>query len=106
MSYSGSQSQMKLQPDSNNSNYRPADKLKDKVAIVTGGDSGIGRTLAIATAREGTDVAIIYNVSDEDALDTRQMVERHGRSSLVVKADVRQALRVSSGDRENSAGVR
>lgn len=91
MPYPGSQSQMELQPDSNLSNYRPADKLKDKVALITGGDSGIGRAVAIAFAMEGADVAIVYNISDKDAEDTRQLVEQHGRRCLVVKADVRHA---------------
>lgn len=91
MPYPGNQSQMDQQPDTDLSNYRPADKLKDKAAIITGGDSGIGRAVAIAFAMEGADVAIVYNISDDDAQDTRKRVEQHGRRCLVIKADVRHS---------------
>lgn len=91
MPYPGSQSQMELQPDSNLSNYRPANKLKDKVAIITGGDSGIGRAVAVAFAMEGADVAIVYNLSDDDAKNTCKQVVQYGRRCLIIKADVRRA---------------
>jgi hypothetical protein len=54
--------------------YKPADKLRGKVALVTGGDSGIGRAVAIAYAIEGADVAIAFNHSEDNAADTRRMV--------------------------------
>ena len=85
------QSDMLQQPDSDLSNYRPADKLRGKVALITGGDSGIGRAVAIAYAMEGADVAILYDVNDGDAEATRAMVEARGRRCLVLKADVRDA---------------
>lgn len=87
--YPASQADMITQPDSDLSNYKPANKLKGKVAIITGGDSGIGRAVAVAYAMEGADVAIMYNVNDEDASITRSMVEEKGQQCLTIKADVR-----------------
>jgi NAD(P)-dependent dehydrogenase (short-subunit alcohol dehydrogenase family) len=87
--YPAKQSDMRQQPDSDLSNYRPAAKLKDKVAIITGADSGIGRAVAIAFALEGASVAITYNVNDEDAQATQQMVQDRGGTCLELKSDVR-----------------
>ena len=89
--YPARQSDMLQSPDSDLSNYRAAGKLGGKVALITGGDSGIGRAVAIAFAMEGADVAILYNVNDGDANTTREMVEAQGRKCLVLKADVREA---------------
>ena len=89
LDYPASQSDMKIQPDSDLSNYSPANKLTGKVAIITGGDSGIGRAVAIAYAMEGADVAIVYLHSDGDADKTRELVEAEGRQCLTIKADVR-----------------
>lgn len=88
--YPAKQSDMDIQPQTDLSEYRAAGKLKDKVAIITGADSGIGRAVAIGFAKEGADVAIVYNVNDSDAETTKKMVEDHGRKCLVIKADVRQ----------------
>ena len=88
--YPARQSDMIQSPDSDLSNYRSAGKLGGKVALITGGDSGIGRAVAIAYAMEGADVAIVYNVNDGDANTTREMVEAQGRKCLVLKADVRE----------------
>lgn len=87
--YPAKQSDMVPQPDSDLSEYKPAGKLKDKVAIITGGDSGIGRAVTVAFAMEGADTAIVYNVNDSDAETTKQMAEKTGRKCLVIKADVR-----------------
>src|SRR5687767_2653247 len=87
--YPAKQSDMQQAPDSDLSNYFPANKLQDKVAIITGADSGIGRAVAIAFGMEGADVAIVYNENDEDAAETKRLVEANGRQCLVIKADVR-----------------
>jgi len=87
--YPARQSEMNLAPDSDLSNYQPAGKLKDKVALITGADSGIGRAVAIAFSMEGADVAILYNENDDDAQETKKLAEFRGRKCLVIKADVR-----------------
>jgi NAD(P)-dependent dehydrogenase (short-subunit alcohol dehydrogenase family) len=71
--------------------YRGSEKLKDMVAIVTGGDSGIGRAVAVLYAREGADVAIIYLSEHEDAKATKAAVEAEGRRCMVISGDVRSA---------------
>ncbi|WP_324741703.1 SDR family oxidoreductase [Tsuneonella sp. CC-YZS046] len=68
--------------------YRSSDRLKGKVAIVTGADSGIGRAVAALYAREGADVAIVYLLEDDDAADSRKIVEAEGRRAITIKADV------------------
>ena len=89
--YPAKQSDMDPPPDSDLSNYRPAGKLRDKVALVTGADSGIGRAVAIAFAMEGADVAILYNENDGDAAETKRLVEEKGRRCLVLRHDVRDS---------------
>jgi NAD(P)-dependent dehydrogenase (short-subunit alcohol dehydrogenase family) len=78
-------------PDSDLSNYKAAGKLQGKVALITGGDSGIGRAVAIAFAMEEADVAIMYNENDGDADTTRTLVEAKGQRCLVIRADVRDS---------------
>ena len=70
--------------------YKGSGKLKGKVALITGGDSGIGRSIAILFAREGADVAIAYLAEDEDAEVTRAAVEKEGRRCLLIKGDVKR----------------
>lgn len=89
--YPASQEDMTPSPDSDLSNYKPAGKLLGTVALITGGDSGIGRAVAIAYAMEGADVAILYNQHDDDASVTVAAVEARGRRCLAIKADVRDA---------------
>ena len=89
LDYPAKQADMTPQPDSDLSNYRAAGKLQGKVALITGGDSGIGRAIAIAYAMEGADIAIIYNQNDEDAETTRKVVEQKQQNCLTIKADVR-----------------
>src|SRR3984893_3854150 len=69
--------------------YRGSGKLQDKVAIVTGGDSGIGRSVAVLFAREGADVAIVYLAEHEDARVTKASVEKKGRRCHLISGDVR-----------------
>jgi NAD(P)-dependent dehydrogenase (short-subunit alcohol dehydrogenase family) len=84
----GVQSKMTRVPDCGEESYRGSGKLTDKVAVITGGDSGIGRAVAIAYAREGADVLISYLSEDSDAKDTASYVEKAGRRVVLVKGDV------------------
>lgn len=65
-----------------------SDKLKDKVALITGGDSGIGRAIAIAYAKEGADIAIVYFDEHQDAEETKNIIEQKGRKCLLIPGDV------------------
>ena len=90
--YPAEQSAMKRQPQSDLSTYKAAGKLQGKKAFITGADSGIGRAVAIAFAKEGADVAIFFNENVGDAEETRRLVESHrGRRCLVLQGDVRVA---------------
>lgn len=72
--------------------YKGSGKLKDKIALITGGDSGIGRAVAVLYAREGADVAIVYLPEEqEDAEETKQAVEEEGRECLLIPGDVSDA---------------
>jgi NAD(P)-dependent dehydrogenase (short-subunit alcohol dehydrogenase family) len=84
----GVQSKMTPVPDCGEESYKGSGKLTDKVAVITGGDSGIGRAVAIAYAREGADVLISYLSEDSDAKDTAGYVEKAGRRAVLVKGDV------------------
>jgi NAD(P)-dependent dehydrogenase (short-subunit alcohol dehydrogenase family) len=84
----GLETLMKPQPISENPNYRAAGKLEGKIAVITGGDSGIGRAVAIAFAQEGADVAIVYLNEHEDAVVTKNRVEQLGRSCLSIAGDI------------------
>ena len=84
----GIQSKMTPVPDCGEESYRGSGKLTDKIAVITGGDSGIGRAVAIAYAREGADVLISYLSEDSDAKDTAGYVEQAGRRAVLVKGDV------------------
>ncbi|MCW1430274.1 SDR family oxidoreductase [Novosphingobium sp. JCM 18896] len=68
--------------------YPGSGRLEGKVAIVTGGDSGIGRAIAALYAREGADIAIVYLLEDDDAADTKRIVEAEGRRAITIRADV------------------
>jgi NAD(P)-dependent dehydrogenase (short-subunit alcohol dehydrogenase family) len=84
----GEETRMIPQPEIIRKNYKGSEKLLDKVALITGGDSGIGRSVAVHFAREGADIAIIYLNEDEDALETKKMVEKEGRKCLLIAGDV------------------
>jgi len=80
---------MDLKPDHGEESYKGTGRLKDRVAIITGGDSGIGRAVAIAYAREGADVVLSYlEGEEEDGKDTAQLVEDAGRRALLVPGDL------------------
>nr|WP_218885610.1 SDR family oxidoreductase [Kineococcus aurantiacus] len=82
---------MQPTPDHGEQTYRGSGKLTGKVAIITGADSGIGRAVAIAFAREGADVVISYLSEDEDARETARWVEEAGRKAVLVPGDVSEA---------------
>jgi NAD(P)-dependent dehydrogenase (short-subunit alcohol dehydrogenase family) len=87
----GVQAQMKPIPDCGENSYRGSGKLTGKRAIITGGDSGIGRAVAIAFAREGADVLISYLNEDDDARDVARHVEDAGRRCVLVRGDLSDA---------------
>jgi NAD(P)-dependent dehydrogenase (short-subunit alcohol dehydrogenase family) len=87
----GHQAAMNPTPDCGESSYRGSGKLTGKAAVITGGDSGIGRAVAIAYAREGADVLIAYLDEDDDAKDTARYVEEAGRKAVLVRGNVADA---------------
>src|SRR5690349_14315817 len=86
----GREGPMEPKPDHGEETYRGSGKLQDKVAIITGSDSGIGKAVAIAFAREGADVVISYLNEDEDANDTAKYVRDAGRNAVLVSGDISQ----------------
>jgi len=84
----GREAEMRPPADHGEQSYRGHGRLTDKVALVTGGDSGIGRAVAIAFAREGADVLCSYWKEDDDAAETRRVVEEAGRRCLTVPGDI------------------
>ncbi|HEU4897292.1 MAG TPA: SDR family oxidoreductase [Actinomycetota bacterium] len=84
----GAESKMTPRPDCGEESYRGSGRLEGKAAVITGGDSGIGRAVAIAFAREGADVLISYLSEDEDAKDTARLVEQAGRRAVLVSGDI------------------
>src|SRR6202453_2488981 len=84
----GSTAKMNPRPDHGESSYKGSGKLLGKKAVITGGDSGIGRAVAIAFAREGADVLIAYLNEDKDAEETKRWVEQAGRKAVLMAGDV------------------
>lgn len=85
----GDEYKMNPEPEIIRGNYKGSDKLKGKVALITGGDSGIGRSVAVHFAREGANVAIIYLKEDNDAIKTKQLVEEEGKECLIISGDLK-----------------
>jgi NAD(P)-dependent dehydrogenase (short-subunit alcohol dehydrogenase family) len=82
---------MKPAPDHGEESYKGSGRLKGKKAIITGGDSGIGRAVAIAYAREGADIVVSYLEEHEDAEETKRQVEAAGRKAVLVPGDIQNA---------------
>ncbi|HEU4762095.1 MAG TPA: SDR family NAD(P)-dependent oxidoreductase [Gemmatimonadales bacterium] len=87
----GQESRLKPKPRYSAPDYRGSGKLEGKVAIITGGDSGIGRAVAVLFAREGADVAIVYLAEHGDAAETKTAIEHEGREALLISGDVADA---------------
>ncbi|MCR8631914.1 SDR family oxidoreductase [Paenibacillus radicis (ex Xue et al. 2023)] len=84
----GIESEMNPRPIYEDKKYKPAGKLLNKTAIITGGDSGIGRAVAVTYAKEGADVVIVYLNEHSDAEETKRQVEEEGRKCLVLAGDL------------------
>lgn len=84
----GRESEMTPRPKAEDSKYRGSGKLQSKVALITGGDSGIGRAVAIVYAKEGADVAIVYLNEHQDAEETKKLVEKEGQRCITIAGDV------------------
>ena len=84
----GREHEMHPAPESKQRYYHGSDKLHDKVALITGGDSGIGRAVTIAFAKEGADAAVVYLNEHKDATETKRLVEEAGRQCLLLPGDV------------------
>jgi NAD(P)-dependent dehydrogenase (short-subunit alcohol dehydrogenase family) len=88
----GDEQKMHPKPESEARNYKAAGKLKGRIALISGGDSGIGKSVAVHFAKEGADIAIIYLEETRDAVRTRTLIEREGRRCILLEGDI--------GDRE------
>jgi FlaA1/EpsC-like NDP-sugar epimerase len=84
----GIEREMTPRPESQAAEYLAAGKLKGQVALITGGDSGIGRAVSVAFAKEGADVAIVYLNEREDASQTQRLIEEQGRRCLLIEGDI------------------
>lgn len=87
----GNEHEMNPEPEIIRPNYKGSDKLKNKVALITGGDSGIGRSVAVHFAREGANIAIVYLKEDKDAKKTKQLVEDEGQECLIISGDLKDS---------------
>ena len=84
----GKESKMNPKPEYIRDSYKGSEKLNNKVALITGGDSGIGRAVAVHFAREGADVGIVYLEEDDDAETTKDLVEKEGRKCILLRGDI------------------
>lgn len=88
----GDENRMHPQPEIIRAEYKGSDKLKDKVAFITGGDSGIGRSVAVHFAKEGADITIVYLNEDKDAIKTRELVQQEGRRCQIISGDIKSEV--------------
>src|SRR5215210_8559486 len=88
LEYPGLESEMTPRPDYGEASYQGHGRLQGKVAVITGGDSGIGRAVALAFAREGADVLISYLNEDSDAEETARVLREAGRKAVVAPGDI------------------
>ncbi|MCZ4319767.1 SDR family oxidoreductase [Aequorivita viscosa] len=87
----GKQSKMHPKPEIIRKNYKGSEKLKGKIALITGGDSGIGRSVAVHFAREGAKIAIVYLEENNDAKTTKKLVEAEGSKCIIIAGDLKDA---------------
>ncbi len=85
----GKQQKMHPEPEVIRQDYKGSEKLKGKVALITGGDSGIGQSVAVHFAKEGAKVAIVYLSEDKDAEETLEMIEKAGSEGFSIKGDLK-----------------
>lgn len=85
----GEEYKMNPEPEIIRKNYRGSGKLDGKIALITGGDSGIGRSVAVHFAREGANVAIVYLEEDKDAEKTQELIEAEGKKCLIIEGDLK-----------------
>lgn len=85
----GKESEMSPKPVYMRDNYTGSDKLLGKIALISGGDSGMGRSVAVHFAREGADIAFVYLDEDSDAKETKRLVEKEGRKCMIFRGDIR-----------------
>ena len=86
----GKESEMTPAPVYESKEYKPAGKLEGKVAVISGGDSGIGKAVAVNFAREGADIAIVYLKENDDARETEELITGYGRKCCRIAADLKQ----------------
>ena len=96
---------MRPQPKTGASDYVGSGKLRDKIALITGRDSGIGRAVAVLYAKEGADVAIVYLNEHRDARETKRLVEAQGRKCLLVAGDIGRESFCRSAVAETKRGL-
>ncbi len=84
----GLESLMNPKPIYDNANYKGSNRLSNKTALITGGDSGIGKAVAVAYAKEGADIAIVYFDEHEDAKETQKIIQEKGRKCVLISGDI------------------
>ncbi len=97
----GSQRKMEPYPDCGEQSYVGSGRLAGKIALITGADSGIGRAVAIAFAREGADVAVAYLNEHEDAKETARWVEQAGRQCILLPGDIAEKAQCRCAGRQD-----